>query len=135
MPKAFNLNGDGFNPFCEMIGLCFTMAEGGRSRCELEITSQLFNPHRVLHGGVIYTMADTGMGAALYSEIEEEELCSTVEIKTAYFGAVFGGRLVCDTRVVHKGRKIAFLESEVRNDGRLIAQATGTYYIFKMKQG
>jgi acyl-CoA thioesterase len=79
-------------------------------------------------------MADTGMGAALYSCLSEDELCSTVEIKICYFGTVISGILTCDTELIHKGKKIAFLESEIRNNESLIAKAMGTYYIFKSKE-
>lgn len=134
MPKKFPLQAAGFNPFCELIGLNFSKYEKGYSQCVLEVNEELLNPHKVLHGGIVYSMADTGMGAALYSCLSEDELCSTVEIKICYFGAVISGILTCDTELIHKGKKIAFLESEIRNNESLIAKAMGTYYIFKSKE-
>ena len=133
MPKKFPLDLKGFNPFGDLIGLKFTGCENGWSRCVLEVDKKLFNPHGVLHGAVIYAMADTGMGAALYTQMMEDELCSTVEVKINYFSAVTSGTLVCDTRVIFKGEKIAALESEVKIGEKLVAKAYGTYYIFKMK--
>ncbi|MFQ5799204.1 MAG: PaaI family thioesterase, partial [Bacteroidota bacterium] len=84
-------------------------------------------------GGVIYSMADTGMGAALYTDLNEEEICTTIEIKIVYLKAVNSGTLTCDTSVTHKSRRIAVLESEIRNDEHLIAKAIGTFYIAKGK--
>lgn len=133
MPKKFPLDQKGFNPFGELIGLKFTKCEEGHSQCVLEISEHLINPHRVLHGGVIYSMADTGMGAALYSFLEDDELCTTVEIKIAYFAPVTSGFLTCNTKLIHKSKKIASLESEVHKGGQLIAKATGTFYIYKTK--
>jgi acyl-CoA thioesterase len=80
-------------------------------------------------------MADTGMGGAVYSCLNEGELCATVEIKIVYMAPVSSGRLTCDTRVVHRGKRIALLESEVKNGERLVAKATGTYSLFKTKEG
>ena len=134
MPKKFPLQEEGFNPFCELIGLQFSKCEKGYSQCVLEVNEKLFNPHKVLHGGIIYSMADTGMGAALYPYLSQDELCTTVEIKICYFGAVVSGTLTCDTKVIHKGKKIAFLESEIKNNEGLIAKAMGTYYILKRKE-
>ena len=115
------------NPFCEMIGLEFTELDKGYSKCRLEITDNLLNPHQVLHGGAVYTMADTGMGGALYGLLEENETCATVELKINYIKSVRTGHLVCETRVIHKAKSIAFLESSVKDrEGRLIATATGT---------
>ena len=75
------------------------------------------------------------MGGALYSCLDEGELCATVEIKIVYMAPVTSGRLVCDTRVVHQGKRIALLESEVKNGERLVAKATGTYSLFRAKEG
>ncbi len=130
MSKDFPLNEAGFHKFGELIGLKFTELQEGRSRCVLEVNEKLFNPHGVLHGGVVYSMADTGMGAALYSLLDEDELCTTVEVKISYFKALTNGTLVCDTKVINKTRRIAVLESEIRNDQQLTAKASGTFYIY-----
>ncbi len=124
----------GFHPFAELIGLKFTKLKENYSQCILEVNEKLFNPHKVLHGGIIYTMADTGMGAATYPLLKQGELCATVEIKIVYFDSVKSGTLVCDTRVIKKRKKIAFLESEIKQEDKLIAKALGTYSIFKPKQ-
>lgn len=133
MPREFPRQSKGFNPFGELIGLTFEEFGDGSSRCALEVTDELLNPHGVVHGGVIYSMADTGMGAALYSAIEEEELCTTIEIKITYLRAVRSGRLVCDTRVLNQTRKVAALESEIKSGEELVAKASGTFYVYSSK--
>ena len=117
MPKEIILRSKGFNPFGDLIGLNFVKCADGYSQCILEVNHQLLNPHKVLHGGVIYSMADTGMGGALYSCMEHDELCATVEIQIIYFKAVTSGTLTCNTRVLHRTRTLAALESEVADDG------------------
>ena len=133
MPKEFPLESPGFNPFGELIGLNFSQLENGHSRCALQVSDKLLNPNRVLHGGVIYSLADTGMGGALYTDLDEDESCATVEISIVYFAAVTSGALTCDTKLVHKSKRIAVLQSEVENDGRLVAKALGTYSVFKLR--
>ncbi|MHA1468111.1 MAG: PaaI family thioesterase, partial [Promethearchaeota archaeon] len=88
MPKKFPTVSKGFNPFCDLIGLNFTEFRKGYTQCTLNLTNDLLNPHKTVHGAVLYAMADTGMGGALYSLLEEEELCATIEIKITYFKAV-----------------------------------------------
>jgi len=134
MPKKFPQKLEGFDPFGELIGLTFTKLENGYSQCVLEVNGKLLNPHKVLHGGVTYSMADTGMGAALYTCIDEDELCATIETKIVYFKPVTSGRLTCDTRVVHRSKRIATLESEIKDDRQLIAKALGTFSVFKEKR-
>jgi acyl-CoA thioesterase len=133
MPKKLPLKSEGFNPFGELIGLNFSKCEKGYSQCVLEVNEKLLNPNKVLHGGVIYSMADTGMGGALYSCVDEDELCATIEIKIVYFTAATSGILTCDTKLVHRSKHIATLESEIENNGCVIAKALGTFSIFKAK--
>lgn len=133
MPKKFPIQSKGFHPFGDLIGLQFTKLEQGKSQCTLEVSKNLFNPHKSLHGGVVYSMADTGMGAALYPLLEEDELCATVEVKISYFKPVTNGLLTCNTKVIHKGKRIGVLDSEILNGDRLIGKASGTFSIFKVK--
>ncbi len=131
--KKILLNAKDFNPFGQLLGLSFTKYEAGQSWCELNVVDQLLNPHQVLHGGVIYAMADTGMGAALYSDLAKGESCTTIEIKISYFKPVTSGQLICKTKIVNRGRKVTTLESEITNNQHLIAKATGTFYIIERK--
>ena len=127
------MNEPGFHPFAELIGLHFDYCRDGTSRCHLEVNRRLLNPHNVLHGGIVYSMADTGMGGALYTHLGEDELCATLEIKITYFAAVASGILTCNTKLIHKSKTIAALESEIENNNKLAAKAMGTYTIFKAK--
>ncbi len=134
MPKKFPQKTEGFDPFGDLIGLALTRCENGWSQCLLEVNEKLLNPHKTLHGGVAYSMADTGMGAALYTCMDEDELCATIETKIVYFKAVTSGTLICDTKLIHRSKRIATLESEIKHGGQLIAKALGTFSIFKDKR-
>jgi len=134
MVPDVSLHSDGFNPFGDLIGLEFTCCQKGYSQCGLVVKETLLNPHKVLHGGVLYTMADTGMGAALYPSLAEDELCATVEIKIVYLLPVRSGTIACETKLVHKGKALAVLESEMKGPDGLAAKALGTYSIFKVRK-
>ena len=133
MAKEVPTDRSGFNPFGDLLGLQFVKCEGGHSQCILEVNQRLLNPHGVVHGGVFYAMADTGMGGAMYIVMEKDELRATIEIKITYFKAVRSGTLVCDTRIISRGKRTAALESEITGEGRLVAKATGTYSVFPAK--
>ena len=130
MPKKSPSESERFHPFGELIGLSFSRTEKGYNECVLEIKEKLLNPHKVVHGRVISTMASTGMGGALCPYLHEDERCGAIEIKVVYFIAVASGVLTYKTKLIHKGKRIAALESEIESDGRLVAKATGTYSIF-----
>ena len=132
MPEKKSTTSKSVNRFCDLIGLQYTEMEKGFCRTELSITDGHLNPYGTLHGGVVYSLADSGMGGALSTLLEDDERCSTIEIKINYLTFMKSGRLICHTKVIHKGKNIAFLESAIKNlEDKLVATATGTFNIFK----
>lgn len=122
------------NPFADLVGFVFDPAAPRESTSRLTVKPRHLNPHHVVHGAVLYAMADTGMGAALYPTLRSGQLCATIEIKVTYFKAVSAGEIVCHTSLVNRGKRVAYLESSLSADGALIAKATGTYAIFQPSQ-
>jgi acyl-CoA thioesterase len=118
------------HPFADLIGLVFESVHQGRSLCRIEVDDKLMNPHGVVHGSIMSALADTGMGGALYPLLAEDESCATIEIKISYFKPVQAGTLECTTQLLHKGKTVASLESEILSNDQLVAKASGTYSIF-----
>ncbi|MFW9877211.1 MAG: PaaI family thioesterase [Candidatus Thorarchaeota archaeon] len=133
MSERNPLKSKGFHPYGDLIGFEFTKLKKGYSQCVLQINKNHFNPHKIVHGAVIYSMADTGMGGALYSLLEKGESCATLEIKITYFKPVKEGKLICDTNVIHRGRSFSVLESNILNNETLVSKAYGTFSIFKIE--
>ena len=119
------------HPFAELIDLRTEEQRDGHSRLSLVVAPTHLNPHRVVHGAVLYALADTGMGSALYPSLAEGEICATIEIKINYFKPVTTGTLNCITQVVNRGRTVANLESRLFVGDTLVAQANGNYAIFR----
>lgn len=118
------------HPFARLIGLEISDARNGRSECFLVTDpTRHYNPHGVVHGAVLYAMADTGMGAALYTLLRPHQTCATIEIKFNYFRSVREGTVVCKTEIIHVGRSLANLESRLYLNDELIATANGSYAI------
>ncbi|MGB4862296.1 MAG: PaaI family thioesterase [Tepidiformaceae bacterium] len=115
-----------------LVGFDIPERGDGFSRARVTLTEDHMNPHGVCHGGVLYSLADTGMGAAVYSRLAENESCATIEVKMVYMASVRAGALIdCESRLIHKGKRIAVLESEVKSGERLVAKALGTFAIFE----
>jgi uncharacterized protein (TIGR00369 family) len=90
------------------------------------------NRHGGLHGGILGAMLDSAMACTLMSVLEPEERASTLEIKTSFLRAAPLGELRALGRVIHRGGRVAFLESEMRDlDGDLLATATATFRILR----
>jgi acyl-CoA thioesterase len=124
------------HPFADLLG--FQVAERGDGHCQvlLEIRPEHMNPHGLVHGAVLYALADTGMGGALTSVLGAGEICSTIEIKINYLRPWRSGTLRCDTRVVSRGRTTAVLQSDLFDgEGRHLALATGTFAVIERPGG
>lgn len=116
--------------FADHIGLAFAApVDGDGSCCGLTIGPEHLNPHGVVHGAVLFAMADTGMGAALYRTLGPDESCATIEIKINFHRSASAGRLSCRSTLVNRGRSVATLESRLTLDDRLVATASGNFAI------
>jgi acyl-CoA thioesterase len=122
------------HPFAELIDLQLEDRAAGSSTMSLTVATQHLNPHGVAHGAVLYALADTGMGAALYPSLDAGEICATIEIKINYFKPVTIGKVVCKTELVNRGKSVANLESRLYVDQTLVAQANGNYAVFRPKR-
>src|SRR5438094_627644 len=74
----------------------------GRARFELAVEAKHLNPNGVLHGGVIYSLADSAMGAALFAGLAPGEDCATLEIKMNYLAPVLGGSVAAEPSLVER---------------------------------
>lgn len=123
------------HPFADLIGLRILQVQDNQSICSLTVKDELFNPHDVIHGGVLYSMADTGMGSALYPALQAGEICATIDIKINYFKPVLKGEILCKSTVVNRGKSIANVEAEISVDDRLVDKANGNFAIYRHPAG
>lgn len=117
--------------FADLVELEIQGIDAGYSRGTLDVEERLLNPYGGLHGAALYALADTGMGAALVEELTEGKRMATIEIKISYLRPVTDGTVTCETTLLNRGQSVAYLESELRNDGRQVARATGSFSIFE----
>ena len=119
------------HPFAQLLDMQVQAQRDGHSRMSLVVAPAHLNPHQVVHGAVLYALADTSMGLALYPSLAEGEICATIEIKINYFKPVSAGTVHCVTQLVNRGRSVANLESRLFVGDTLVALANGNYAIFK----
>lgn len=123
-------------PLADFLGLTIDVPEPGRSVARLAAGTSQHNPHGVVHGGALFTLVDTGMGAATRSVLEEGELGVTIEVQIRFLRPVLEGDVTGTTRIVHRGRRVLHLDSEVRDaGGRLVATAAGSYAVIRPEAG
>lgn len=120
-------------PFVNHVGVRIEQQDGGRSRCTLLVEGHHFNSAGIVHGGALFTLADTAMGAALYPTLAPGEGCATIEIKISYFKPVLAGAVVCTAEIVNRSRTVASLEACIQAGEVLVAKANGTFAVFQRK--
>jgi 1,4-dihydroxy-2-naphthoyl-CoA hydrolase len=82
----------------------------------------------ILHGGALMTLADSLGGICAFLNLPSGMRgTSTVESKTNFFRPVSSGGVHAVARPLHTGRRLAVIQTELRDDeGRLVAQVTQT---------
>ena len=100
-------------------------------RVSIQVDERLMHPQQIVHGGVIFTLADTAMSMALISVIPPGTRFSTIEAKINFLAPVRAGELLAEASIVQQGRSIAVLEATVYNlydDARTaVARILGTF--------
>jgi acyl-CoA thioesterase len=120
------------HPFADLLGFAVNIDGSGSASASITVDPQRhFNPQGAAHGGLLYALADTAMGAALYTGLEAGEYCATIEIKISYFAPVRDGELRCEAVVVNRGKRVAHLTAVLENSDRVVGQANGSFAIFR----
>src|SRR5256885_15654877 len=102
--------------FPSLVGMKLTSIEPGRARMELDADTRHANPMGTLHGGVCCTLADSAMGLAYASTLDDGESFTTLELKINFLRAFWSGRLVPEGTATQRGRTVGPSERSV-NDG------------------
>lgn len=91
-----------------------------------DVTEHLLNTHGIVHGGVLYTMADTA-GGMLANKLLSYPV--TMNSDFHFVSNVAKGTLIAEPTVIHCGHHICEMEVSVRTeDGTLLAHGNFTYY-------
>lgn len=119
-------------PNCDLtLGLvCVDKSEPGRTVWRVEAHERFANPAGVVQGGFVAACCDSAMGAAAITFAEGRSVrIANAEMKVSFFRPVrVGAALTCEAAVVSGGRRVAFVEATLREDGgSVVARATSTY--------
>jgi uncharacterized protein (TIGR00369 family) len=125
-------SGDLHPPAAELVGFRMLSFAEGESRFEMDAGRRHHNPMGTVHGGILCTLADSAMGMAFASTLEEGETFTTLEVKINFLRPVFEGKLYADAKVAHRGRSVGLVDCNVTTeDGRLVARAMSTCSVLR----
>lgn len=119
-------------PFAVALGLKVESARDGAATARMPYRVLLLNdggPDAPVHGGAIASLADFAACAAVWS-LAETTRSATISMTLNYAGFAAESDLVARAEVRRKGKRLAFLAVEIRDDnGALVADALVTYKI------
>ncbi|MFQ5525258.1 MAG: PaaI family thioesterase [Thermoanaerobaculia bacterium] len=116
--------------FSRLIGLSWEVAEERNVPVRTKLRPEHINSVGRVHGGLLYAMADTGMGLTPATVLAPSARVTTVSATVLYLEPAVGEELVAESTLLHKGRRIASLRCEIRDEaGTLCAVAMGNYYV------
>jgi uncharacterized protein (TIGR00369 family) len=108
--------------------------ERGEAVVTLELGPHHLNGRGVVHGGVLASLLDSALGAAVIASIPKEWWCATISLSVQFLEGARRGRLTASARVIRRGGRVAFADGEVRDDaGRLVAAAQGSWHLWTHK--
>ncbi|WP_088187104.1 PaaI family thioesterase [Desulfosporosinus sp. FKA] len=122
-------------PVAKLIGYQIKEVDHGFAVFELDPGEQHYNPFATVHGGILSTLLDTTMTAAVLTTLPQNITCSTIEIKVNFIKPVNtqSKLLCCEARPIHIGRKLATVEGRIMDgNNELYAHGVGTCMIFKV---
>lgn len=122
------------NPFWSFLGMELSDVRKGYARVRLPMKEELLQSLGVVHGGAIFSPADSAGAMSVLGMLDKDEYCITLEMKINYVKSFERGAIIAEGRIVSKGNRIAVSQVNIVSDeGDTIAQALGTFMIISKK--
>jgi len=110
-------------------------AEDARAVIRAVPNDGFLNMHGTVHGGWAATVLDTALGCAVVTTLSAGQGTATVELSIRYIRPIFpaNGAVIATGTVVNRGRRLVVAEGRIlsEKDGKLLAQATGTWTVLE----
>ena len=112
--------------FIALVGAHDPTAGDGEARLEVEVDERHLNSAGTVHGGMLATLVDTTMGAAVRSAAEGEA-AATSQLSVTYLRPGGPGTLVVTATVRKQGESITVCEADVQQEGKSLVHALATF--------
>jgi uncharacterized protein (TIGR00369 family) len=112
--------------FISLVGAHDPDAADGRATLSVEVDDRHLNPAGTVHGGMLATLVDTTMGAAIRSAIDDE-VPATSQLSITYLRPGKPGRLEVTATVRKRGQNLTVCEADVEQDGKSLVHALATF--------
>lgn len=118
------------------LGFIARASSPGTATWEYQVKREHFNPHGVLHGGVVMALLDTAMGHAVAELVAPEgAFNAAAEMSVRFLEPIRSGTITARAEVRKCGKRLAVVEAEATDEqGLTLAVATATHAILRKKK-
>jgi len=114
-------------PFIEHLGMRKLEARDGVASFQFIARPEHLNLSGAVHGGACMTLLDISMAYAALSLCDVPQFVVTIELKSSFLRPAVG-TLIGHGRVIHRTKRLAFLEGRLEDaTGAICTTATGTF--------
>ena len=136
--KNFKLHNYRFpDHYGDWLGYRVIKVAKGKVKLGINLRDDHLSPGGRIHGGVISGFFDFACGAAVFSTMEPNDFCSTVEMKVNYFRPLNSGdKLTSDATVMFRGKRLCVVQAFlfIKGDKKPVAMASATFNIVSGKK-
>lgn len=114
-------------------GIAITQARKDYAEGVLTVQPSSYNPNGTVHGGCLFTLADTVAGVAACSRGAS---CVTVNSSMEFLRPATGARITCTASPKKAGRTLSVIQVTLSNEhGKTVATGTFTFFLSELEKG
>ena len=113
--------------FAERLGAQVEEVGDGSARLAFTAREEHLNQAGTLHGGVLATLVDTAMGAAVRSAAGDGDVPATSQLTVTYLRPGKPGDVSVTARLRTRGEHLTVCEADVDQDGKNLVHAVATF--------
>jgi uncharacterized protein (TIGR00369 family) len=106
-------------PYWKTLGLELKEVVPGKAVFEAAVLPGLMQ-HKVLHGGVLASIADSACAVAALSLVFPEQYATTINLQVSYLRPVTQGRFRAEGKCLKAGKSVLFCEAQVFDEKNVL---------------
>lgn len=122
------------NRLYQTLGIEIETAANGRAHSRLQPTPAACWPFpEQPHGGILFTLMDTTMAWAVWSQLDDGFNCTTINIDIHYVKPAKNDVFFCSAWSTHKTARTSFVRADIHNlNDELVAMGQGSFRIIAL---
>ena len=115
-----------YDPYARVLGISLDKVEEGYSSCSVTIGDDLCNFLGMVHGGLIFSLADVAFAAA---SNRDHYPSYALDVSGSFLKAARVGDVMrAEARLIHATRRTGLYRMDVYRQGELVATFNGTVF-------